>query len=316
MPTFVDHAPRTLVLGSTGFIGSRVAALLAGSGRTQVIALSRKPDDRLQKYNAITAAADISVQGSLLPFLAEADVVVHAASYVGSDAGRARETNETGTANVVEQCRDSGARLIYVSTCSVYGTGPHRGLREGGVEYRPASAASASRRRAEEMVLDYGGEVVRPNLVFGEGDRWLIPGILKMLDAAGGWPGDGSALLSVISVESLGKLIAGLALGARQAGQSFHAAFPDPVPVSLLLNTVVHAFGRDPVEFLGDDPAAARALEHAGFSRHQIDLVTSDHWYSSKRIWRLAGIKPESPSEALSGLAASYSASNRGAKGM
>jgi nucleoside-diphosphate-sugar epimerase len=307
MPTFVEHAPRILVLGSSGFIGSRVAASLAGSGEAHVVALSRKPGAGLRNHNVTIAAADISVPASLIPFLEGADVVVHAASYVGSDPRLAHEINELGTHNVIEQCRQSGVRrVIYVSTCSVYGSGPHRGLVEAEADYHPASVASASRAIAEQMVLGYGGEVVRPNLVFGAGDRWFVPGLLKIMKAAGGWPGDGSALLSLISVEALGGLVAGLAFAPRQSGQTFHAAYPEPVPVSFLLRSVAKVFNMEYPRFLGDDERAGSALWTAGFSRHQIDLVTTDHWYSSERLWRVSGHEPETFRTALAEFSASY----------
>ncbi|MBB6403238.1 nucleoside-diphosphate-sugar epimerase [Arthrobacter sp. AZCC_0090] len=251
-------------------------------------------------------SADISVPGSLIPVLASTDVVVHAASYVGSDPRLAHEINELGTSNVIEQCRQAGVhRLIYVSTCSVYGTGPHRGLLETEARYHPASVASSSRAIAEQMVLAYGGEVVRPNLVFGAEDRWFVPGLLKVMNVAGGWPGDGSALLSLIGVEALGRLISGLALAPRQSGQAFHAAYPEPVPVSLLLRSVASAFGVEYPRFLGNDERAGAALRAAGFTGHQVDLVTTDHWYSSERLWRISGYKPETFRGALAEFSAS-----------
>jgi nucleoside-diphosphate-sugar epimerase len=307
MPTFVEHAPRILVLGSTGFIGSRVVASLAGSGRARVVALSRKPGTGLQNHNATIAAADISVPGSLVPFLDGTDVVVHAASYVGSDPRLAHEINELGTRNVIEQCRQSGVRrVIYVSTCSVYGTGPHRGLVEAEAGYHPVSVASSSRAIADQMILGYGGEVVRPNLVFGAGDRWFVPGLLKIMKVAGGWPGDGSALLSLIGVEALGRLVAGLASAPRQSAQAFHAAYPEPVPVSFLLGRVAQALSIEYPTFLGDGERARLALRSAGFSGHQVDLVTTDHWYSSERLWRVSGNEPETFHSALAEFPASY----------
>ncbi|MBT8160325.1 NAD(P)-dependent oxidoreductase [Arthrobacter sp. GN70] len=308
MPTLVDHVPRILVLGSSGFIGSRVAASLAASGKAHVVAVSRKPDSGLRNHNATIAAADISVPGSLAPFLAGASAVVHSASYVGSDPDVAREVNEAGTRNVIEQCREAGVqRVIYVSTCSVYGSGPHRGLAEADAGYHPESNTSASRAAAEQAVLAYGGEVVRPNLVLGAGDRWVVPGLVKIMKVAGGWPGDGSALLSLIGVEALGELIAGLALAPRHAGQAFHAAYPEPVTVGSLVRGVAQAFGVESLRFLGDDSMALAALRGAGFSSHRVNLVTTDHWYSSDRLWEVAGCPPEAYPEAL--LSASYSVS-------
>ncbi|WP_081736857.1 NAD-dependent epimerase/dehydratase family protein [Arthrobacter sp. MA-N2] len=312
MPTVVDRPPRILVLGSSGFIGSRVVASLSGSGGAHVVALSRSPVARRRNNNVIIAAADISVPGSLIPFLANMDVVVHAASYVGSDRGLAREVNERGTGNLIEQCQQAGVRrVIYVSTCSVYGTGPHRGLRESEADYHPASVTSASRAVAERMILGYGGEVVRPNLVFGAGDRWFVPGLLRIIKVAGGWPGDGSALLSIISAEALGRLVSGLALAPRQSGQAFHAAYPEPVPVSTLLQSVAEAFGMESPRLLGDDERASEALRTAGFSRHQLALVTKDHWYSSQGLWRTAGHEQETFGGALADFCASYRASPR-----
>lgn len=274
------------------------------------MALSRKPPARLRNNNATIATADISVPGSLIPFLAGMDVVIHAASYVGSESRLAQEINEAGTGHVVEQCQRAGvARLIYVSTCSVYGSGPHRGILESEAGYHPASVASASRAVAEQLILGYGGEVVRPNLVFGAGDRWFVPGLLKLMKVAGGWPGDGSALLSLIGVEALGGLLSGLALAPGHPGHAFHAAYPEPVRVSFLLQSVARAFGVEYPKFLGDDQRAGSALRAAGFSGHQIDLVTKDHWYSSEGLWRVSGREPETFSSVLGESSSAYDVS-------
>ncbi|WP_120522224.1 NAD-dependent epimerase/dehydratase family protein [Arthrobacter celericrescens] len=291
--------PGVVVLGSSGFIGRRIAASLAGKAR--VTAPSRNPGKRNpdgpagpQEHHATSTVADVTVPGSLLPVLRGLEhpgAVVHAVSYVGSDPALAREVNEVGTRNVIEQCRQSGnPRLIYLSTASVHGMGPHRG--GGPYPYAPASAASAARAAAERLVLDYGGEVVRPNLVFGEGDRWLAPGLLRIIDVARGWPGDGAARLSVIDAGSLGDLVAGLALAEPQPGQAFHAAHPEPVPVSVLVEELCLASGRPMPRLLGDAPEVWQPLLDAGFSRHQIDLVTVDHFYPSEQLWRIGGVVP------------------------
>lgn len=308
MTSAAGMLPGIAVLGATGFIGRRVAAALADAGGARVALFSRNPSLREpgdpawpQGYQPDKAMVDITVPGSLLPALEGAGlpgVVVHAVSYVGPDPLLARQVNEEGTRHVIEQCRQAGnPRLIYLSTASVHGMGPHRG--SGPHPYRPASAASAARAAAERMVLDYGGEVVRPNLVFGDGDRWLAPGLLRILDAAGGWPGDGTALLSVIDVGNLGTLVAGLALAEPQPGKAFYAAFPGPVPVWRLIEGLCRQAGRPRPELLGDVPEVWQALLDAGFSRHQLDLVTVDHSYPSEQLWRISGVAPEPVPEAV-----------------
>jgi len=314
MTTDADALPGVVLLGSSGFIGRRIAASLAGKARVTAPSRNsgnRNPDSPAgpQEHNATSTMADIAAldaaaldatalditaPGTLLPvlrYLKAPGTVIHAVSYVGSDPDLAREVNEAGTRNVIEQCRQSGnPRLIYLSTASVHGMGPHRG--GGPYPCLPASAASAARAEAERMVLDYGGEVVRPNLVFGRGDRWLAPGLLRIIDTAGGWPGDGAARLSVIDAGSLGELVAGLALAESQPGEAFYAAYPEPIPVSVLVEGLCRASGRPVPPLLGDAPEVWQSLLDGGFSRHQIDLVTVDHFYPSERLWRISGVLP------------------------
>lgn len=305
---------RILVLGASGFIGSSVVASIAGSDKAHVAGLSRQPPGGHRILHAAAVQGDITVPESLAVALQGVDVVVHSASYVGSDPRLAHETNELGTRNVIEECRRAGVgRIIYVSTAAVYGSGPHRGLSEDEAEYHPASVASGSRAHAERLVLHSGGEVVRPNLVFGRGDRWVIPGLLKMMAAAGRWPGDGSALLSVVDVADLGRLVGGLALSRPQPGQAFHAAYPEPITISRLLRTIAKAFNAAEPQYSphGDEHSphrdhASLALEQSGFSRHQIDMVTLDHWYRSDRLWTVAGLTPPAPAARLKGLSAAY----------
>ncbi|WP_181034139.1 NAD(P)-dependent oxidoreductase [Arthrobacter sp. GMC3] len=298
---------RILVLGAAGFIGSHVATSMAQSGQAHVTMLRRQPHHSPGNLHATTVYGDITAPESLRAALPGIDVVVHSASYIGPDPEKTREVNEIGTMNVIDECQRAGIeRIIYVSTAAVYGTGPHRGLSASEPEYHPSSGSSISRARAEQMVLSNGGEVVRPNLVFGRGDRWVIPGLLKMMAAGGEWPGDGSALLSIIGVADLGHLVGGLALTPPQRGQAFHAAYPEPIAVSRLLRAVATAFRTNEPTYSPHVVQARMSMELAGFSSHQIDMVTMDHWYRSDRLWDLAGLTPPGLAASLGGLSGSY----------
>ena len=304
-----DGNPTVLVLGGSGFIGSRVVSSIAASGIKVPRVLLRRPDEVPLIPNAITVRGDITESASLAPALAGVDTVVHCASYVGSDPRLAREINEAGTRNVIEQCRRAGIRrIIYLGTTAVYGLGPHRGVGEEEPGYHPASAASAGRAVAERLVLDGGGEVVRPNLVVGYGDQWVVPGLLKMMACDGGWPGDGSARLSIVAVADLGALIGGLVLAPANPGRAHHAAYPEPITAAGLLAAIANAFKVAGPRYSPVGGQARAALERAGFSTHQIDMVTADHWYRSGRLWELAGLTPPAPLDALRNLAAAYPA--------
>ncbi|WP_181282079.1 NAD-dependent epimerase/dehydratase family protein [Arthrobacter woluwensis] len=279
----VDRPTAILLVGSTGFVGSRIAASLFGSEGVGLTVLSRKPAEHPLAPHGITVPGDLGDPHSLAEALRGVDVVIHAASYVGKDPRPADEVNRQGTANLLAECRRLGVdRFVYLSTTSVYGSGPHRGITEEDGTYSPQSPISAARAEADRMVLDSGGAVIRPNLIFGTGDKWFIPGLVKML-RTGVWPGDGSALLSLIGVKELGKMAARLALSPENHGRAFHAVGSRPVTAAELI-TEVSAALRLPAPAFGPEAVGRDALTKAGFTAHQVDLVTRDHWYAGTAL--------------------------------
>jgi len=250
-----------------------------GTDGVQLTVLSRNPPGLPPIPHATILPGDLRDPQSLSAALRGIDRVIHAASYIGSDPRLAEEVNRQGTRNLLDECRRQGiTKVTYLSTTSVYGSGPHRGLSERQATYGARSAASATRAEADRMVLEAGGVTVRPNLVFGEGDRWFIPGLAKMM-RAGTWPGDGSALLSLIDVETLGAMVAWLALSGGHPGTAFHAVGSEPVSVARLLAATAAGLGI-PVPHFTRGAGARDTLLRAGFTGHQVDLVTVDHWYS------------------------------------
>lgn len=111
-----------------------------------------------------------------------ADTLIHAASYIGAPWDLQQSVNVGGTERLLAAAKRMGVRrVIYLNTATVYGSSWVNGFREGQLEVQPNTALSASRARAEEMVLDFGGTVIGPNMVYGLGDRWFIGRYASML---------------------------------------------------------------------------------------------------------------------------------------
>jgi nucleoside-diphosphate-sugar epimerase len=223
--------------------------------------------------------------------------VVHAASYVGGDAQRCRRINHLGSLALLDEARRAGVRrLLYLSTASVYGPGPHRGLTEEEAKPAPQSAASASRLQAEHAVRRAGGTVLRPHLVYGRGDRWFVPALARLAQRVPTWPQGPSARTSVLHVDDLARAVAALAGPDRPPATDrvYHVAHPRPEPMRALVSTVCRRLGLPQPH--GTVPAeeyrslSAQALPE--LSAHQFDLITQDHWYDTTRIWRHAGVPP------------------------
>src|SRR5690606_41230280 len=109
-------------------------------------------------------------------------VRAHGAPRVGGGPETVTAVNDLGTrARVAEAVRSGVRRIVYVSPAAVHGRGPFRGVRPGEAPIAPASATSRSRAAAERYVLDAGGVVLRPHLVYGRGDHWVVPGLVGLL---------------------------------------------------------------------------------------------------------------------------------------
>lgn len=170
---------RVAVLGSAGFIGRVVTSELNGVGDGVAVQTMVRTLPKLRVDHAsIVHVGDVRDADSVRAAVRGARAVVHAASYVGYDPKLCENINVCGTKNVVAACSAEGVeQVVYMSTASVYGSGPHRGASEADLAVAPKSALSRSRADAELMILDAGGAVLRPDMVFGDGDRWFGPGL-------------------------------------------------------------------------------------------------------------------------------------------
>ncbi|HJQ48148.1 MAG TPA: NAD(P)-dependent oxidoreductase [Amycolatopsis sp.] len=271
---------RVLLTGATGFIGGAAARVLGGSPEISLSTLVRGP-----------GKPDLAAPATLAGVCEGVETLVHAASYVGEDAERCAVVNDVGTAALIAEAqRAAVGRIVYVSTAAVYGLGPHRGERPDELEPCPVSPVSRSRLAAEGHVLAAGGVVLRPHLIFGEGDRWFVPALLRLRQALDGWLGGESARMSTVHVDDLARLIAGVVAADVPPGTVLHANHPEPVDVRTVLAAVSARHG------LGAPPRWLSAAEAATVvSPRHLDLVANDHFYESATAWRLTGLTPGPP---------------------
>ncbi|MFE5944354.1 NAD-dependent epimerase/dehydratase family protein [Streptomyces sp. NPDC056480] len=292
--------PRILITGATGFIGARVATTAASAKEpAHVRLLARTPaavPEELSGPGTETVPGDLRDPGSLRRACEGIDVLIHCASAIGGDAELARTVNDEGTRALVDAAVAAGVtRIVSLSTASVHGRGPFRAAAPGTLPPAPVSATSRTRAAGDRHVMDAGGTVLRPHLVYGTGDRQVIPGLVRLLAALPGPLDGGASLHSLIDVGSLAGALVGAALSPVTEPGPYYVQHPDPVPVGELLaageELLTRRTGR--VRDAVVDVATARAL-FAGvpFAQHHLDMLATDHWFADDRPWRELGCDP------------------------
>ncbi|MFE6172294.1 NAD-dependent epimerase/dehydratase family protein [Streptomyces sp. NPDC056464] len=289
---------RILVTGGSGFVGGHVvAALRESSGVTPppVRLLLRDPAS-LASGDARAAdvvRGDLADPGSLHGVCDGVDVVLHCASHIGDDAQLTETVNDHGTRALVEEATRAGvARVVYVSTAAVYGRGPFTGALPEELPLAPASPTSRARAAAERHVLDAGGVVLRPHLVLGTGDRWVVPGLAALMRVLSARLKGCAARHSVVDVRALGRGVVAAGLPERELAGVYHVNHPEPVDCSELLDTVADRLGlRLPGAPVDVDEARARL---AGQPRvlHHLGMLAVDHWFADDGFWAGVGVDP------------------------
>ncbi|WP_432929776.1 NAD-dependent epimerase/dehydratase family protein [Microbispora sp. CA-135349] len=210
---------KVLVLGATGYIGSVLAERLTERGH-EVVALVR-PKARETAVPGEVRHGDIHEPGTLRAAVTpDIDVVVHAANPVGDEAVDVA---------AIDALAGGGARLVYTSGVWVLGT-----TTEAADEDAPLDPILASRYRPrlERLVLDAGGVVVRPGIVYGRGAG--IPTLLASPEGEDGryvHAGGPVPTWATVHVDDLADLLV-LAIEKAGPGSLFHAVAEEAVSVA------------------------------------------------------------------------------------
>ena len=164
---------RILVLGGTGFIGSRLVAQLAAQGRSITLPTRRAINGRhLQMLPGVEVVeADIHNESTLAQLVSGMDAVINLVGVLHSRRGKRGTDYGPDFARahvalprkVAAACARAGVRrLLHMSALGASASAPSMYLR--------SKAAGEAAAQAEPLL---SVTIFRPSVVFGEGDQFL-----------------------------------------------------------------------------------------------------------------------------------------------
>ncbi len=233
------------VTGATGFIGRHLTADLAGRGIT-VRAVVRPgspsavpPDVAVVRAPLETAALERAFEG--------VDAVVHLAGVVSAvDAATFASVNVEGTRAVAAAADRAGARLVHVSSLAAAGPAPASAPRDEDDEPRPITPYGRSKLESEQAVRARTAlrwTILRPGVVYGPGDRAVLPLFKMAAIRVAPLVGRAGAAYTFVYVSDVVRMIVA-ALEAESSGGTFFVGHPEPVTPRRLLETVRQSIGR------------------------------------------------------------------------
>jgi nucleoside-diphosphate-sugar epimerase len=174
---------RVLITGATGFIGTHLVRRLRESG-DEIVCLVRGTSNRaaIEGSGVEFVIGDLNDFDTLSRAVQGCEVVYHLAGLTAAfQASDLHRVNGGGSLNVAKACAEQPNPPVLVHVSSIAAAGPSvlGRPRVESDEPRPVSHYGRSKLASEHSVRTFADRVpitiVRPPIVFGEGDRSSLP---------------------------------------------------------------------------------------------------------------------------------------------
>ena len=240
---------RVAVTGAGGFIGRRLADMLAQSGaEVQRITRRRPPLDDAAK---LTAA------------LSGYTALVHCAFDAYDEAANMRIAQTLG-----EVCAASRIRLVHVSTAAVYEPLPDGLLTEAAPTSAPGTAYKASKLAIERCLLDLVAAqgldlvVLQPTIVYGPaGGAWTDSPVRELLTGEVWLPDAGRGLCNAVHVDDVCRAAIAACAADLPSGERLLVSGPAPVTWQAFLGAYQLMLGTDSLRFEPAGRSFDRAID-------------------------------------------------------
>ena len=316
---------RVLVTGGSGLIGSHVIARLVESG-ADVVALVRRPAaaGAVEALGATPIDGDVRDRAAFRAAAQGIDGLVHAAALVAARRtyDEFEDVNVAGTAHAVDAAARTRARLVHVSSTSVYGRRPDaRPVDESFPFARLARRDfyARTKRAAEDVLFRHARAeqvhvtVLRPCVVYGERDRLFSASVARVL-RLGIAPlvGDGSNVLACVYAGNVAAAVCRALEGDHPTGRAYNVANDGTLTLRDFAHEFAAGLGVRRLRFVRASPRIARVTigagtalvralaptRYAGTGTAAVRFLTQDNPYVSTRAREELGWNPDTDAAA------------------
>ena len=256
---------KILVTGGSGFLGRHLLQALKNEGYTHLCTFSRSAYPDLQHQGIEVIRGDLTDFGVVNAAVQGCEVVFHVAAKAGvwGSYRSYYQANVVGTENILKACRHNGVHcLIYTSSPSVVFKGQPLTNVDERIGYGiPSKMCAYARTKmlAEQCVLAADGKdnlrtvALRPHLIWGPGDRHLIPTLLQAARKRRLFQvGDGNNWVDISYVTNVAQahlcaLRVMLEPNSSIGGKAYFISQGDPVQLWSWINQLLRHCGIPPV---------------------------------------------------------------------
>lgn len=308
---------RILVTGATGMIGRQVAAAVQGQSLGVLRALVR---DRVEAREKCGDAFDFAMtefhQADFSRMLEQdhreltrgCDTVIHAAGLAHRPDAPYQEyevANVRATQALAEACVANRVNtFVFFSSSAVYGPGPFTDVTET-APLKAKTPYAVSKAASEAFLKTLQGIprviILRPSLVFGEGDKGnLIRMIKEIKDQRYKHIGAGDTSKSLIYAKDLARAVLLCVTRVPEGHHVFNVSNPQPVSVHDLAEEISKALEMEkkipsvPAGLLkfGVKMAETFMPGKTPVSSEQLEKLTTETTVSPAKLIQVTGFKP------------------------
>ena len=222
---------RIFVTGGSGFVGGAAIAALSKTHEIAALSRSEKSDAEIRARGGAPVRGDLEAASAAM--LKGADAVVHCAAFVEEwgpyEAYHA--VNVTGTERLLAAAKAAGVkRFIHIGTEAALFHGQPMVDIDETYPLAPASPFPYSRTKAlaeiavaaaNDAAAGFQTVILRPRLIWGEGDKTILPAVKAMAEAGKFlWIDEGRAMTSTTHIDNLVAAI-DLALTKGRGGEAY-----------------------------------------------------------------------------------------------